>query len=138
MLRCRAQLFEGASAFDGKLEWPIASQCFASRPTALPNVSANARHDGRKPDIAAVIVERGPIGGADAGSAVQPGKRATMEKGDIICPKCGAGFRRITLSSLTGEAGEFRCSICDHLLEVFDGSRAVVYRLTVAPSRTLA
>ncbi|MEK9279236.1 zinc-ribbon domain-containing protein [Bradyrhizobium sp. ISRA432] len=61
-----------------------------------------------------------------------------MEKSDIICPKCGAGFRRITLSSLTGEPGEFRCTVCDHVLDVFDGSRAVIYRLTVAPSRIVA
>ena len=58
-----------------------------------------------------------------------------MEKGDLTCPKCGAGFRRIALSSLGGERGEFRCSICDEVLEVFDGSRAVAYRLTVAPRR---
>ncbi len=58
-----------------------------------------------------------------------------MEKGDLTCPKCGAGFRRITLSSLGGERGEFRCPICDEVLEAFDGSRAVAYRLTVAPRR---
>src|SRR5262245_17123466 len=58
-----------------------------------------------------------------------------MEKGDLTCPKCGAGFRRIALSSLAGEPGEFRCSVCDYVLEVFDGSKAVVYRLTVAPRR---
>jgi predicted Zn finger-like uncharacterized protein len=61
-----------------------------------------------------------------------------MEKGDITCPNCGAGFRRITLSSVSGEGGEFRCTICDHVLEVFDGSHAVAYRLTVAPSRIVA
>ncbi|WP_082905997.1 MJ0042-type zinc finger domain-containing protein [Bradyrhizobium centrolobii] len=61
-----------------------------------------------------------------------------MEKGDITCPKCGAGFRRITLSSLAGERGEFRCTICNEVLEVRDGSHAVAYRLTVAPSRILA
>jgi len=61
-----------------------------------------------------------------------------MQKGDLICPKCGAGFRRITLSSLSGERGEFRCTICDCVLEVFDGSSIVAYRLTVAPSRIFA
>ncbi len=60
-----------------------------------------------------------------------------MEKGDLTCPKCGAGFRRITLSSLHGERGEFRCPICHEVLEVFDGSRAVAYRLTVAPRRII-
>ncbi len=58
-----------------------------------------------------------------------------MQKGDLICPKCGAGFRRITLSSLKGECGEFRCTICDRVLEVFDDSSAVAYRLTVVPAR---
>jgi predicted Zn finger-like uncharacterized protein len=65
-----------------------------------------------------------------------PGSQgANMEKGDLTCPKCGAGFRRIALSSLSGKPGEFRCTVCDRVLEVFDGSNAVAYRLTVAPSR---
>jgi predicted Zn finger-like uncharacterized protein len=58
-----------------------------------------------------------------------------MEKGDLTCPKCGAGFRRIALSSLPGAPGEFRCTVCDYVLEVFDGSMAVAYRLTVSPRR---
>jgi hypothetical protein len=66
--------------------------------------------------------------------AVAPG-RAVMQKGDLICPKCGAGFRRITLSFLEGERGEFRCTIRDRVLEVFDDSGAVACRLTVALSR---
>jgi transposase-like protein len=61
-----------------------------------------------------------------------------MQIGDLICPKCGAGFRRVTLSSLKGERGEFHCTICDRVLEVFDDSGAVAYRLTVAPSRIFA
>jgi transposase-like protein len=61
-----------------------------------------------------------------------------MQRGDLICPKCGAGFRRIMPSSLSGERGEFRCTICDRILEVFDGSGAVPHRLTVAPSRIFA
>ena len=60
-----------------------------------------------------------------------------MEKGDLTCPKCGAGFRRISLSSRTGERGEFRCSICGEVLEAFDGSSLVAYRLTVAPRRII-
>jgi predicted Zn finger-like uncharacterized protein len=58
-----------------------------------------------------------------------------MEKGDLTCPNCRAGFRRISLSSLAGERGEFRCSICDEVLEAYDGSSLVAYRLTVAPRR---
>jgi transposase-like protein len=57
-------------------------------------------------------------------------------KGDIICSECGAGFRRIELGSRRGTAGEFRCPLCNHLLEVFDGSTEVAYRLTVAPENT--
>ena len=43
-----------------------------------------------------------------------------MKKGDIICPECHAGFRRIELNSRQGRAGEYRCPVCDHLLEVSD------------------
>lgn len=58
-----------------------------------------------------------------------------MEKGDVTCPKCGAGFRRLAVSSLTGEPGEFRCTICGHVLESFEGPDTVAYRLTVPPNR---
>jgi uncharacterized Zn-finger protein len=58
-----------------------------------------------------------------------------MKKGDVICPKCNAGFRRIELNSRHGRAGEHRCPLCDHLLEVSDGSTDVAYRLTVAPEK---
>jgi transposase-like protein len=57
-----------------------------------------------------------------------------MRKGDVICSECGA-FRRIELGSRRGTAGEFRCPLCNHLLEVFDGSTEVAYRLTVAPEK---
>jgi len=58
-----------------------------------------------------------------------------MKKGDIICPECSAGFRRIELTTRRGRAGEMRCPLCDHLLEVTDGSTDVAYRLTVAPEK---
>jgi transposase-like protein len=58
-----------------------------------------------------------------------------MRKGDVICSECGAGFRRIEFGSRRGTAGEFRCPLCNHLLEVFDGSTEVAYRLTVAPEK---
>jgi transposase-like protein len=74
---------------------------------------------------------------APAPAAFKPGP-ANMQKGDLICPKCGTGFPRITPSSLSGERGEFRCTICDRVLEVFDGSSVVACRLTVAPSRIFA
>ena len=58
-----------------------------------------------------------------------------MRKGDVICPQCGAGFRRIELKSRRGTAGEFHCPLCDAVLEVLDGSHEVAYRLTVAPEK---
>jgi transposase-like protein len=58
-----------------------------------------------------------------------------MRKSDVICPKCGAGYRRIELVSRPGTKGEFRCLTCDDLLEVFDGSTEVALRLTVQPEK---
>jgi hypothetical protein len=45
-----------------------------------------------------------------------------MWKSDIICPECGAGYRRVTLVTCKGTKGEYRCLICNHVLDVFDGS----------------
>jgi transposase-like protein len=59
-----------------------------------------------------------------------------MKKSDVTCPKCGAGYRRIELTSRQGTKGEFRCLLCDQLLEVFDGSSDVATRLTVQPEKT--
>jgi transposase-like protein len=58
-----------------------------------------------------------------------------MKKGDITCPECNAGFRRIELHSRPSRPHEHRCPLCDHLLEVSDGSTDVAYRLTVAPEK---
>jgi predicted Zn finger-like uncharacterized protein len=58
-----------------------------------------------------------------------------MKKGDVICPECRAGFRRIELNSRPGIAVAFRCSLCNHVLEVSDGSAEILYRLTVAPEK---
>jgi hypothetical protein len=44
-----------------------------------------------------------------------------------------AGYRRIELVSKKGTRGEFRCLLCDHVLEVLDGSTDVSIRLTVQP-----
>jgi hypothetical protein len=57
-----------------------------------------------------------------------------MKKDDVVCRECGAGFRRIELLSRSGSSGEYRCPACDSLLETFDGSHLVAYRLTVQPS----
>jgi hypothetical protein len=61
-----------------------------------------------------------------------------MKKSDIICSKCNAGYRRIELVSAGGPRprGEYRCLLCNHLLEVFDGSTDVAIRLTVQPEKT--
>ena len=45
-----------------------------------------------------------------------------MRSSDIICPKCKAGYRRIEVASGRGTKGEYRCLLCDHVLEVYDGS----------------
>jgi hypothetical protein len=60
-----------------------------------------------------------------------------MITSDVICPECGAGYRRIELGSSKGIRDEFRCLVCDHLLEAFDGSALVALRLTVQPERIL-
>ena len=57
-----------------------------------------------------------------------------MRKSDVTCPVCQAGYRRIELTSRPGNSGEFRCLICDSVLEVLDGSNEVALRLTVQPS----
>ncbi|WP_246801362.1 hypothetical protein [Bradyrhizobium genosp. L] len=54
----------------------------------------------------------------------------------MTCPKCQAGYRRIELTSMGGVAGEFRCLICDQVLELMDGSTEVAFRLTVQPNKT--
>jgi transposase-like protein len=56
-------------------------------------------------------------------------------KSDVVCPECGSGYRRIELSTRKGTIGEFRCLLCDHLIEVFDGSAEVAIRLTVQPEK---
>jgi predicted Zn finger-like uncharacterized protein len=58
-----------------------------------------------------------------------------MKKSDVTCPECKAGYRRIELVSAGGSKGEYRCLLCDHLLEVFDGKTEVALRLTVQPEK---
>ena len=59
-----------------------------------------------------------------------------IQKGDITCPECNAGYRRIELSTRKGTRGEYRCLLRNHVLEIFDGSTEVAIRLTVQPERT--
>jgi hypothetical protein len=56
-----------------------------------------------------------------------------MQISDVTCPECNAGYRRLQLSYQHATTGEYRCRCCDHLLEVFDGSACVAFRLTVQP-----
>jgi transposase-like protein len=56
-----------------------------------------------------------------------------MIKSDLICPQCKAGYRRIELKSKPWTVGKFRCLACDQVLETFDGSANVAFRLTVQP-----
>ena len=58
-----------------------------------------------------------------------------MRKSDVTCPECKAGYRRIEVVASPGTKGEFRCRICNHLLELFDGSREVALRLSVPPEK---
>jgi hypothetical protein len=58
-----------------------------------------------------------------------------MRKGDVICPACKAGLRRIELLSQHGSGGDIHCPLCDELLEHLDGSTEVIYRITVPPER---
>jgi hypothetical protein len=58
-----------------------------------------------------------------------------MKMDDVTCPDCNAGFRRIELSSQTGAPNEYRCPVCDTLIEVLDGSKEVAYPLTVVPAK---
>ena len=41
-----------------------------------------------------------------------------MRKSDVTCPKCKAGYRRIEVASGKKSKGEYRCLLCDHLLEL--------------------
>jgi predicted Zn finger-like uncharacterized protein len=58
-----------------------------------------------------------------------------MRKVDVQCPECGAGYRRIEVSSMKGQSGEYRCLTCNHPLEAFTGQTYVAYRLTVQPEK---
>jgi transposase-like protein len=60
----------------------------------------------------------------------------SMRKSDVTCPNCHAGYRRVELVSEKGTKGEFHCLLCDHVIEVFDGSTHVAIRLTVQPEKT--
>ena len=72
----------------------------------------------------------------DWNSPPPSGRFPDMRSSDIICPQCNAGYRRIEVASSRRTKGEYRCLLCDHVLEVFDGSIEVGIRLTVQPEKT--
>ena len=53
-----------------------------------------------------------------------------MKMDDVTCSACDAGFRRVELASEPGARGEYRCPVCGKVLEKFDGSALIAYRLT--------
>jgi hypothetical protein len=57
-----------------------------------------------------------------------------MKKADVICCECGAGFQRMELSSQPGKPGAYCCPACGQVLEQYDGSKLVAYRMTVVPT----
>jgi hypothetical protein len=60
-----------------------------------------------------------------------------MKMGGAVCSECRAGFRRIELESQRGTEAEYRCPLCNNLLETFDGKRLIAYRLTIVPPKYL-
>ncbi|WP_225117229.1 zinc-ribbon domain-containing protein [Bradyrhizobium sp. BRP22] len=58
-----------------------------------------------------------------------------MLKSDVQCPRCEAGYRRIEVESLPGRPGEFRCLVCNEVLERYSGTPYVAHRLTVQPEK---
>jgi transposase-like protein len=60
-----------------------------------------------------------------------------MKKLDVTCPECKAGYRRIEVIYRRVPPGEFRCLVCNRLLDTFDGAVEVGFRLTVQPERIL-
>jgi hypothetical protein len=60
-----------------------------------------------------------------------------MKLSGSVCSECRAGFRRVELDSARGTVGEYRCPLCNTLIETFDGKRLIVYRLTITPPKYL-
>jgi uncharacterized Zn-finger protein len=101
------------------------------RPSAARRTSP---HDNAS-ELARDVSMRMQIRARCRGTVVTSVHSWCMKRGDVICPQCNAGFRRIELASRSGKAGEFRCPLCDQVLEVFDGSTEIAYRITVAPEK---
>ncbi|PDT65799.1 hypothetical protein CO683_30290 [Bradyrhizobium ottawaense] len=57
-----------------------------------------------------------------------------MRKSDVTCSECGAGFRRLELTSERGIECKYHCPACGTLIEACGSDHLIVYRLTVQPS----
>lgn len=56
-----------------------------------------------------------------------------MKIEDVSCRGCGAGFLRVELSTRRGTDKDYRCPVCDTVLEVFETDCLIAYRLTEHP-----
>jgi len=56
-----------------------------------------------------------------------------MKVGDVTCPACDTGFRGIELSSRMGAPSEYRCPVCNTLIEVWTPRR--ISRIALPLSR---
>jgi hypothetical protein len=61
-----------------------------------------------------------------------------MKTNDVTCSACTAGLRRLELCSQPGRPGSIHCPLCDHAIELLDGSHAVTYRVIVAPRKLIS
>jgi hypothetical protein len=93
----------------------------------LVRVATFSRHPSRAPQLH----ER------ELHTAIPRWNEVIMQRSDVCCPKCHAGYCRLELMSSKGSKGEYHCKFCGHVLEVFDGSTEVAYRLTVQPGKIL-
>jgi predicted Zn finger-like uncharacterized protein len=108
---------------DGARFFQICEPKFGSK-SAVNSASRGTKKFGKK--IEKIDGDRGTVSSRHAYRG--------MKKSDLTCPECGAGYRRIELDSKPGNKGKYRCLVCDHVLEVFDGSKTVAIRLTVKPA----
>lgn len=56
-----------------------------------------------------------------------------MKIDDVTCCHCGAGFLRIELRTGQSAGTEYRCPVCDSVIEVFHSDCLIAYRLTEHP-----
>jgi hypothetical protein len=52
-----------------------------------------------------------------------------MKKTEVTCSECGADFQRLELASMSPSQGQYCCSACGSVLETFNATTFVAYRL---------